>query len=308
MNANSMQYRQGWWIKNFIFDLSVTVILVLLATAALYPFWNTVAVSFNDGSDTVRGGIYLLPRIPTMRNYQAVFAGGTLWWAFFISVAKTLIVMTQNVFFTSVLAYALSRKEFVLRRQLTFVIILTMYVGAGLIPQYMLYRQLGLLNKFLVYFVPNVVGAFNFIVIRTYMRGIPESLAESAKIDGAGEFRTFFSIIFPLCKPVLATVALFVAVGAWNSWFDTKFYASGRAELSTLQYELMKLLSSSMNQTKSAADIGAAGMASNLSRSLVTPTSIRAAITVVASLPILLVYPLLQRYFVTGLNVGSIKE
>jgi len=183
-----------------------------------------------------------------------------------------------------------------------------MYISAGLIPHYFLIKNLGLINNFLVYIIPGLIGAFNFIVIRTYIGTIPESLIESAKIDGAGDFRIFLRILLPLITPVLATVALFVAVGAWNSWFDTMLYASSRQELSTLQYELMKLLSSSQAQSKSAADIGAMGMAKDFASSMVTPVSIRAAITVVAAVPILIVYPFLQRHFVTGLAVGGVKE
>jgi putative aldouronate transport system permease protein len=151
-------------------------------------------------------------------------------------------------------------------------------------------------------------AAFNFIIVRTFIRTIPESIIESARIDGAGEFFIYRRIILPLSKPVLATVALFVAVGAWNSWFDTVLYASRNQDLFTLQYQLMAMLQSSMNQSRSAADVGANGMAANINASMVTPVSIRAATTVIAALPILVVYPFLQKYFVVGMNVGSIKE
>jgi putative aldouronate transport system permease protein len=153
-----------------------------------------------------------------------------------------------------------------------------------------------------------MVGAFNFIVIRTFIKTIPDSIFESARMDGTSDFRIFLQFVLPLSKPVLATVALFVAVGAWNAWFDTVLYASAKPELFTLQYQLMALLQASMNQSKSAADVGASGMAANIGASIVSPLSIRSAITIVAAVPILLVYPFLQKYFVVGLNVGSIKE
>ena len=140
------------------------------------------------------------------------------------------------------------------------------------------------------------------------MLNLPDSIIESARIDGCGDFVIFSRIILPLCLPVLATIALFIAVGAWNTWFDTMLYNSGRSYLHTLQYKLMELLQSSQNQAKSGAAIGAMGMAQDMAASMVTPVSIRAAITVVAALPILIVYPFLQRYFVTGINVGSVKE
>ncbi|MNJ39828.1 L-arabinose transport system permease protein AraQ [compost metagenome] len=150
-----------------------------------------------------------------------------------------------------------------------------------------------------------MVSAFNLIVIRTYIYTIPESLIESARIDGAGDFKIFWRIMLPLCKPVLATIALFVAVGAWNSWFDAFLYTSSKQELSTLQFELMKLLSSSMNANSNPSVANGVGM-EHVSQ--VTPISIRAAVTIVASVPILMVYPFMQKYFVVGLNVGSVKE
>ncbi|MFC9709228.1 carbohydrate ABC transporter permease [Paenibacillus sp. NPDC056933] len=293
-------------LEPIVFHTLNGALMVFIAVVTLYPFLNTLAISFNAGNDTIRGGIYLWPREWTDQNYRAVFAGGTIFQAFGISVARTVLGTILSLFLTSMLAYTLSRKDYILRKPITIVVVLTMYFSAGLIPTYFLMKDLHLLNNFLVYIIPGLISAFNMIVIRTYIQTLPEGLIESAKIDGAGDFRTFISIILPLCQPVLATVALFVAVGQWNSWFDTFLYASSKQNLSTLQYELMKLLSSSMNSNSSAAvangaDIGAA-------RNMVTPVSIRAAITIVAALPILIVYPFLQKYFVHGLQLGSVKE
>ncbi|MDR1399817.1 MAG: carbohydrate ABC transporter permease [Treponema sp.] len=293
-------------LENRIFNTVNLILMIVIAACMLYPFWNTVAISFNEATDTIRGGITLLPRRFSLQNYKAVFASGTIYNAFFISVARTIINTVTSVFFTSMIAFALSRREYIFRKPLTFIIVLSMYINAGLIPTYFLMRNFGLINSFLVYIVPGVVSAFNFVVIRTYMRSLPESIIESARIDGCGDFWIFIRIILPLCLPVLATVSLFVAVGAWNSWFDTLIYNSGRAYLHTLQYKLMEFLQSSQTQARSAADVGA--MAMSQSSSMVTPVSIRAAITVVAALPILIVYPFMQRYFVVGLNVGGVKE
>ncbi|MCZ8521299.1 MULTISPECIES: carbohydrate ABC transporter permease [Paenibacillus] len=282
------------------------VVMILMAVVTLYPFLNTLAISFNAGNDTIRGGIYLWPRIWTAQNYEAVFAGGNIFHAFWISVARTLIATVLSLFLTSMIAYTISRKEYVFRKPVTIIIVLTMYFNAGLIPYYFLIKDLHLLNHFMVYIIPGLISAFNMIVIRTYIQTLPEGLVESAKMDGAGDFRTFLSIILPLCQPVLATVALFVAVGQWNSWFDTFLFASSKQNLSTLQYELMKLLSSSMISNSSAAV--ANGADPGAARNMVTPMSIRASITIVASLPILVVYPFLQKYFVHGMQMGSVKE
>ena len=296
-------------IENIVFHTLNSTFLLLLAFITLYPFWNTIAVSFNDAMDSIRGGITFLPRRFSLFNYQVIFQTGAIPRAFFVSVARTVTNMISNIFFTAMLAYVLSRQEFVMRKPFTFIIVLSMYVNAGLIPTYFLIRSLGMVNSFWVYVVPGIVNAFNFVVMRTYMRSIPESIIESARIDGYGDFYIFVRIILPLCLPVLATVALFVAVGSWNAWFDTMIYNSGRVNLHTLQYKLMEYLQSSQSQGRGAQDAGAMALAAQGgSSTMVTPMSIRAAITVVAATPILLVYPFMQRYFVVGLNVGGVKE
>ncbi|MBD0382936.1 carbohydrate ABC transporter permease [Paenibacillus sedimenti] len=295
-------------IEPVLFSTANSVVMLLLVIITLYPFMNTIAVSFNDGMDSIRGGIYLWPRVWTLQNYKAIFISGTVYHAFLVSVARTLLSTALNIFLTTMLAYALSRKEYIYRKPITLIFVLTMYFHAGLIPGYFLIKGLGLLNSFWVYILPSMISAFNLIVIRTYMGTLPDSLVESAKMDGAGDFRIFLQIIFPLCKPVLATIALFVAVGSWNTWFDTFLYASSQPQLSTLQYELMKLLASTLNSNSDPSLINGAGMTKDTASGMVTPISIRAAITIVAAVPILFVYPFLQKYFVVGLNVGSVKE
>ncbi|WP_277472193.1 MULTISPECIES: carbohydrate ABC transporter permease [unclassified Paenibacillus] len=295
-------------LEPVLFTTFNTLFMICLVVVTLYPFLNTIAVSFNAGNDTIRGGIYLWPREWTVQNYKAIFASGTIYDAFLVSVARTVLSTILNIFLTTMLAYTLSRREYVFRQPITVIFVLTMYFSAGLIPSYFLIKDLNLINSFWVYIFPSMISAFNMIVIRTYIGTIPESLMESARIDGAGDFKIFMRVVFPLCKPVLATIALFVAVGAWNSWFDAFIYTSSRQHLSTLQYELMKLLSSTMNSNSNPNVAAGVGMDQNSARALVTPLSIRAAITVVASVPILLVYPFMQKYFVVGLNVGSVKE
>ena len=294
--------------ENVIFTTLNTTFLILLSVAMVYPMLNTLAISFNEGMDTVRGGIYLWPRIFSLQNYRVVFHMDTIYGAFMISVTKTIVIVATNLFFTAMLAYALSRREFIFRKSATIIFVMTMYFNAGLIPNYILIRDLHMINTFTVYWLPNIISAFNLIVIRTYIKSIPESFIESAKMDGAREFRIFLQIILPLCVPTLATIALFVAVGSWNSWFDTFLYNSGRQNLSTLQYELQKLLSSAMNAGNTTQGGGANSAAQAGASNVTTPQSIRAAITIVAAVPILAVYPFLQRYFVNGLALGGVKE
>ncbi len=277
--------------------------MLLVMVVTLYPFLNTIAVSFNNGLDTIRGGIYLWPREWTLQNYVSVFQNPNLTQAAFISVARTVIGTVVQLFCTAMLAYVLSRKEYMFNKLVTTLFVMTMYFSGGLIPGYMLIKQVGLLNSFWVYIIPGLIGVFNMIVIRTYIQGLSEGLIESAKMDGAGDFRIFMRIILPLSKPVLATVALFIAVGQWNSWFDSMLYTAGNRNLTTLQYELMKLLSSATSQG-GTVNVDSYKNVTNM----VTPVSIRAAITVVTAMPIVLLYPFLQKYFVTGLTIGGVKE
>ena len=290
--------------QDIIFPVVNTIVLCLLMFITLYPVINTVAISFNDGTDAVRGGIGLWPRVFSLESYRSLLTDEQIYRAFFISVSRTFITTVLNLLFTSMLAFALSRKEYVLRRFITLVMVLTMYVNAGLIPNYLLIsKTLKLSKSFWVYIIPTMFSCFNMIVIRTYIQGLPDALVESARIDGANDLRIFWQVIFPLCKPVLATVALFVAVGSWNQWFDTQLYNGSKKNLYTLQYLLKMKLATSM-QSMNAAQTSADAL-KNSSQS--TPITIRCAITVVSALPILVVYPFLQRYFVTGMVLGSVK-
>jgi putative aldouronate transport system permease protein len=291
-------------VEQIIFTTLNTTFLLALAALMIYPLLNTLAISLNDGMDAVRGGIGIWPRVFSLQNYNVVFNMHTIYQAFFMSVLKTVVVVATNLFFTSMLAYVLSRKEFIFRRSITLIFVLTMYFDAGLIPNYLLIKDLGMLNSFQAYWVPTIISAFNLIVLRTYMKSIPDEIIESARTDGAGEFRTWWQIVMPLCKPALAVVGLFVAVGSWNSWLDTLLYNSGDPALSTLQYELQKLLASSMNAgMNSVAATGAAASGGQVT----TPIALRSAITMVAAVPILFVYPFLQKHFVSGLVIGSVK-
>ena len=290
---------------DWLFPLINGLFLILLVFITLYPVINTVAYSFNEGTDAVRGGIGLWPRKFSLESYKSILSDTAVYRAAWISASKTVLITLLNLFWTSMLAYALSRREFVLRKLFTVIMVLTMYINAGLIPNYLLIsKTLNLRNSYLVYIIPTMFSCFNMIVIRTYISNLPEALVESARIDGAGDFRIFWQIIFPLCKPVLATVALFVAVGSWNSWFDTYLYVGQKKELYTLQY-LLKMKLATTQQSANAAKATAEAI-TTLGQT--TPVTIRCAITVIAAVPIIIVYPFLQKYFVTGIALGSVKE
>jgi putative aldouronate transport system permease protein len=294
-------------LEPVIFHTVNTLLMLIVVVVMLYPFWNTVAVSFNNAMDTLKGGITLWPREFTLYNYQTVFANPLLVTATINSVLRTVLATVTGVFVAALVGYVLSRPEFLWRKFATRYFLITMYVSAGLIPNYFLIKDLNLLNNFLVYILPGMVSVFNIIIIRSYMQSLPSSLSEAAFIDGAGHFRCFFQIILPCCKPVLATVALWCAVGAWNSWFDTFIYCSSEDSLTTLQYEMMKMLSSAMQAGSQRSQLSIFGQQSETVVNTVTPASMQAAVTVVAAVPILCVYPFLQKYFVNGITLGSVK-
>lgn len=285
--------------KVFVFLNGIFMILFVIIT--LYPVWNTLVIAFNNGTDSLRGGLYLWPRMWTLKNFNTVLHKKNLLVGAYVTVGRTVIGTLTALGANAILAYIVSRKRFIFKKQLSLFWVITMYVNGGLIPTFLLYKGLGLTNNFLVYIIPGMISAFYMLVIRTFMVGIPDSFEESAQLDGAGDMIIFTKIISPLCKPVYATVALFCAVGHWNSWFDAMLYNRMNSNLTTLQYELMKLLSSVTNQSTSVESMkNAVGT--------VTPTSVRAAATILTMLPIVCLYPFLQRYFVTGLTIGGVKE
>lgn len=304
-NVNVKPKRRLRWpgLEPVIFHTLNSLFMLLIIVIMLYPFWNTIAVSFNDAQDSLRGGITLLPRIFSTYSYRTIFKNPLIVTGAFNSLLRTILATVSGVFVSSLIAFVLSRPEFIWKKFVTRYFMITMYVSAGLIPTYFLMKDLKLLNNFLVYILPGVISVFNVMVIKSFMQGLPDSLIEAAQVDGAGYFRCYWQIILPCCMPVMATVALWCAVGAWNQWFDTFLYCSGVEKLTTLQYEMMKLLSAAMNTGRDAT----AAYNQSGAGSTVTPTSMRAAVTVIASTPILVVYPFLQKYFAKGVTVGAVK-
>ena len=290
--------------RDRVFPVVNGIILVLIMFVTLYPVLNTVAYSFNEGTDALRGNIGLWPRKFSLDAYESILADKSVYQAAWISASKTVLITLLNLFWTGMLAYCLSRPEYVLRKFITTIMVLTMYINAGLIPNYLLIsKTLNLAKSYWVYIIPTMFSCFNMIVIRTYITSLPDALVESARIDGAGDFRVYWQIIFPLCKPVLATVALFVAVGSWNSWFDTYLYNGGQKNLHSLQY-LLKMKLATTQASANAAKTSAEALKTQTST---TPITIRCAITVISTVPIMVVYPFLQKYFVTGMALGSVK-
>lgn len=290
-----------------LFNVFNYTAMILLAIVTLYPFLNVLAISLNDTVDTVRGGITIYPRVFTLESYKEILSNQNLATGFVISTLRTVIGAALGVICSSMLAYTLSRQDYFARKFVGTLFIITMYVGGGLIPGYMLIRSLGLFNNFMVYILPGLIGVFYVIVIRSYIDGLPFELQESAKLDGANDLTIFFRIIMPLCTPVLAVIALFIAVGHWNSWFDTYLYCNGNQKLTTLQFELQSVLQATQLVTGDGQNPYKL-VDPSMQHIVVSPKSVQMAMTVVATLPILFVYPFLQKYFVKGMTIGAVKS
>lgn len=288
--------------SEIITDVIIYIVMGLAGLITIYPFLNVLAISFNESMDTVKGGITVLPRKFTLENYITIFQYKTLLTGFQNSVLRTIIGTIIGVLSASMVAFVLSRREFQARKLISPLFAMTMYFSGGMIPIYLLMKNLNLMSSFWVYIIPLILSVWNIFVVRSYIDGLPYALQESAKIDGANDFTIFWRVILPLCQPVLATIALFIAVQHWNAWLDTYLYNPQAPQFTTLQYELMKVLQS----TQSGSNYRDANVQQNLAA--VSPESIRMAITMVVTLPILVVYPFLQKYFVKGMTLGSVKS
>lgn len=284
-------------------DLSLDLLKVLFLAFAViicvYPFWNIFIVSINDANDAMRGGLYLLPRKLSLSSYADILGRSTFQHSILVTVARALIGTPLAVLVTSALAYVLSCRDLIGRKPLNVLFIFTMYFGGGMVPYYMVLKNLGLLDNFLVFILPNLLSVYNMILVRNYIESMPEALFDAARIDGANDLTIFFRLVLPLSKPIIMTIALFVAIGQWNSWFDAYLYTNSQ-NLKTMQSILVEIL----NQYQTS-DAGAAA-ANRMSQSI-TPDSIRMAATMVTTIPIIMVYPFIQKYFVKGIMLGSVK-
>ncbi|RED40924.1 putative aldouronate transport system permease protein [Paenibacillus sp. VMFN-D1] len=283
-----------------IFEIFNSVLMLIVCFVTLYPIWYVIVNAFNDGADAMRGGIYWWPRQFSLDSFQAVFRSEGIMTAMGVTVAKTLVGTPVHVFFTAMVAYAFSRRELVGRKLYMFIGTVTMFFGGGLIPYYLLIRDLHLLDNFLVYIIPAAFSFFDLIIFLSFFREIPPGLEEAAKIDGANDFKIFYKVIIPVSMPVVATIALFHGVYQWNDYFTGMIFIND-TNLQPIQTYLYRVVAqSSSNQML-------ASMPSGMAVS-VTSQSLKLATMVVTTAPIVFVYPFLQKYFVKGFMIGSIKE
>lgn len=282
-----------------LFDAFNIAGMLLICFLTLYPIWYVLVNSFNDGQDAMRGGIYWVPRVFSLDNYIEVFKNAGIMTAMGITIAKTVIGVVCHVFFTAMVGYALSRRDLLGRKIYLVMGTITMFFYGGLIPTFLLIRDLGLFDNFLVYIIPALFSFFDMIIFMAFFREIPDGLEEAARIDGANDLMIFTRIIIPISMPVVATIALFHGVYQWNDYFTGMIYVN-KMDLQPIQTFLFRVVA----QSSSNQIVATAGAAINRT---VTSQSIKLATMVVTTLPIVLAYPFLQKYFVKGLMVGSIK-
>ena len=281
------------------FDVINTIIMICIRFSMIYPFYFCVINSFNDGYDAMKGGIYWWPRVLSIDNYIAVFQNDGLATAFMVTILRTLIATTLHVFFSAMVAYGLCKKDLIGRKTYMMLGIITIFFNGGLIPTFLLINQLGMYNKFIVYIIPTMLNFINVIIFMTFFKQLPIELEESAIVDGAADFRIFFRIILPLSKSVIATIVLFVGVFNWNDYFMGVVYVMDEA-LRPIQTFLYKIVAENATQALQNQVMGTAGKR-------VTSQSIKYATMIIAILPVVCSYPFLQKYFVKGLLIGSIK-
>ncbi len=274
----------------------------------LYPFWNTLVLSFNDSLDAMRGGIYFWPRVWSLENYKAALRDSSILRAYGITIAKTLIGTSTAVLLTASFSYALSKKKLMFRNTYLNICIITMFFSGGMVPTYILYKDLGLLNNFMVYIIPGFYSVGNMIVMKSFFIGLPDALEEAAEIDGYNHLQIFFKIILPLSAPIIATMSLMCGVGHWNGWFDAYIYMSDES-LYPLQTLLKKLLAQSTMMTNlQKGGTMPTGEVDYSTGKTVTSEGLKMAMMMITTGPIILVYPFLQKYFVKGMTIGAVKE
>ena len=285
-----------------VFDALNLVLMLAILVVVVYPFINVLAISFNDGYDAVRGGIYLWPRVFSLENYKFVLADSSLVRGFFVSVVRTLVGTATAVLGNALLGYIVSCRQFGGRKFMRILFLITMYFGGGLIPVYLLMTRLGLVNTLSVYWLPSIFSAYYMLLCASYIQNLPDALFEAARVDGASELRIFTQFIIPLSVPMLACISIYVGVGHWNSWFDVNLY-SKNGTWDNLQIILYRIL----NQTNAINKIQDSAVLADKMRGI-QPLTVRAAITIIVVTPILVIYPFFQRYFVSGMTLGAVKQ
>ena len=281
-------------------DNVIVLFMLILCFVTLYPVWYTIVISFNDSSDALRGGIYWFPRKFSLESYRTVFMDKSIIRAFGVTVARTVIGTVTSILFTAMVGYAFSKKHIMGNKIYMLLGTVTMFFGGGLIPYFILLKNIGLYDNFWVYIIPSLFNFYNMIIFMSFFRELPAGLEESAKLDGANDLVVFIRIIVPLSMPVIATIALFNGVWHWNDYFSGVMYTNN-ADLQPIQTFLYRIVASA------SASKAVVSLPAGVSAQQVSSQSVRLATMVVTTAPIICVYPFMQKYFVKGMMIGSIK-
>jgi len=277
------------------------ILMLIFTLVCIYPFYYVLIVSLNDPLDAQRGGLYLWVRSFSIENYKAIFKTSELLNAYQITLFRVIAGSALHLILTAMFAFALTKKHFVFRKFLSWWMLIPMYFSGGIIPTYVVMDMLGLVNNVMVYILPHLLATFHILILRTFLNELPAALEESAVIDGASDFSLFWRIVMPLSTPVLATVALFIGVFHWNDWFSGFTYMTSE-DLWTAQNVLLKII-----QTNEASNIASISKMDSGFKPTVTAESVKMAMLVITTVPVIVVYPFLQKYFVKGMMLGSVK-
>ena len=286
--------------KTSVFDVINVTFMLCFAFMTLFPLYYVLVGSFNDGIDYTAGGVYFFPRQFTLNNYMVVLNDTRIWKGYLITIGRTLIGTLSSLIFTSMVAFAMSRKRLRGRKFFYWINIFTMFFGGGIVPYFLVLKLTGLINTFWVYIIPALYSVYNMIVFQNFFNQIPEEIHEAALVDGASEFKIYYQIFIPLSKPIIATIALWTIVGHWNSYLDSMYYVTN-PDLYSLQYVLMRIIKES-----SVPSGGIVPLPPSVTET-VTAKTISLAAIIVSTLPVLAVYPFLQKHFANGVMVGSLK-
>ena len=284
-----------------LFDVVNITFMLIICLCMMYPIWYILVNSLSKGSEVLRGGIYWVPRGFSLTSYASVFKNKDIYTSFGVTIVRTLIGTVTSVFFTAMVAYGLSKSYLVGRKLFMTLGIITMFFSGGLIPYFLLLKDLRLLDSFWVYIIPCLFSFYNALIFMTFFKQLPVELEESAKIDGANDFRIFWSIILPVSTPVVATIALFNGVMHWNDYFSGVIYITNKQWLIPIQTFLYKAVA------ESTSNIMVQNMPASIRTSMVTSTTIKYATMIITTAPIVVIYPFLQKYFVKGIMIGSVK-
>lgn len=279
-----------------IFYQADSVLMILLCVIVLVPLIHVVAGSFSDGMKYMsHSGMLLWPIEPTLEAYSAVMQNENIWTGYRNTLIIVIVGTSLNILFSLVAAYVLSRKEYMLKRFFNLLVVFSMYFSGGMIPFFLVVKNYGLYNSIWALMIPNLINVFNLVIVRTAMVGVPDSLEESAQLDGAGHLTILFRIITPLIKSTVAVVCLYYAVAHWNSWFNAMLFIKKR-EMYPLQLILREILILTDLSSSSTGD-----------EAFFMSETIQFATIVVATVPVLCIYPFIQKYFVKGVMVGAVK-